>query len=249
MRGASRRAEGAMKGRAVIINADDLGYDPEVSRGVVEAMREGVVSSTTLIVNGPNSAAAAQLASGLAVGLHLNLARGSKLSAKGEWDESQAQQLEPTAVEREAHAQAERFEKLMRARPTHVDVHKHLHRYPNVLEGLAKAAVALRLPVRSVDKATRTALRKARASTNDHFFGETGDAAYWTLERLEKTLEQLPKSGVIELMCHPGYAPKAIESRYAAQREVELATFTNPSARAWLERLDVTPVSWRRAFS
>jgi predicted glycoside hydrolase/deacetylase ChbG (UPF0249 family) len=238
-----------MKGRAVIINADDLGYEPEITRGIIEAMREGVVSSTTLIVNGPHSAAAAQLAKGLAVGLHLNLARGSKLSAKGEWDEALAAGLDPAAVEKETHAQLERFEKLMKAKPTHIDVHKHLHRHPNVLEGLAKAAAAHRLPVRSIDKATRSALRKARAATNDHFIGEAGEAAYWTLERLEKALEQLPKSGVIELMCHVGYAPTRIESRYSTQREVELATFTNPSARAWLERLEVTPVSWRRAFS
>lgn len=240
-----------MKGRALIINADDLGYEPDVTRGIVEAMREGVVSSTTFIVNGPHSAAAAALMNGLAVGLHLNLARWSKLSAKGEWDEAQAAALDPAAAAKETHAQLERFEKLMKRKPTHVDVHKHLHRHAGVLEGVAKAAAAHRLPVRSIDKAMRAALRKHKAATNDHFIGEAGSgaAAYWTLDQLEKQLQVLPKSGVIELMCHPGYAPKLIESGYSSQREVELATFTNPSARAWLERLEIVPVSWQSAFS
>jgi predicted glycoside hydrolase/deacetylase ChbG (UPF0249 family) len=238
-----------MKGRALIINADDLGYEPEVTRGILEAMREGVVTSTTFIVNGPHSAAAAAQAKGMAVGLHLNLARWNRLSGKGEWTEELAAALDAPQAERETHAQLEKFEKLMKKRPTHLDVHKHLHRHPAVLEGVAKAAIAHRLPLRSIDKGMRAALRKLKAATNDHFIGDAGSTAYWTLDQLEKSLDALPKSGVIELMCHPGYAPKLIESGYSTQREVELATFTNPSARAWLERLEVTPVSWHAAFS
>src|SRR6185295_14027310 len=113
---------------------------------------EGVVSSTTFIVNGPHSAAAAALAKGLAVGLHLNLARWAKLSGKGEHDEKLAPQLEAAAVEKETHAQLERFEKLLGRKPSHIDVHKHLHRHAGVLAGVAKAAAAHRLPVRSIDK-------------------------------------------------------------------------------------------------
>ena len=240
-----------MKGRALIINADDLGYEPEVTRGIIEAMREGVVSSTTFIVNGPHSAAAAAQAKGLAVGLHLNFARWPKLSGKGEWDEAQVASLDAAGAAKETNAQIERFVKLLGRKPTHLDVHKHLHRHPAVLEGLAKAAAAHRLPVRSIDKAMRASLRKHKAATNDHFLGDAvaGGAAYWTLAQLEAQLQVLPKSGVIELMCHPGYAPQLIESGYSHQREVELATFTNPSARAWLERLELVPVSWHSAFS
>ncbi len=240
-----------MKGRALIINADDLGYEPEVTRGIIEAMREGVVSSTTLIVNGPHSAAAAALAKGLSVGLHLNLARWPKCSGKGDWDEAQAAALDAASAAKETHAQVERFEALLKRKPTHIDVHKHLHRHAAVLEGVAKAAAQHRLPVRSIDKDMRAALRKHNAATNDHFLGEAGSGgpAYWTLDQFEKTLQALPKSGVIELMCHPGYAPRLIESGYSNQRETELQTFTNPSARAWLERLEIVPISWHAAFS
>jgi predicted glycoside hydrolase/deacetylase ChbG (UPF0249 family) len=234
--------------RAVIINADDLGYEPKVSQGIVEAMRDGIVSSATFIVNGPHSAAAAPLAKGLAVGLHLNLARWTKLSGQGEWSEPDAPALPANVVEKEVHAQLERFEKLLGKKPTHIDVHKHLHQHQGVLEGLAHAAAQHRLPVRSIDKAMRAALRKSGVSTNDSFFGDAGASAYWTLERLEEQLGKLPGSGVIELMCHPGYAPTQIQSGYSAQREVELATFTSPSAAATLERLEIVPVSWAAAF-
>jgi len=68
--------------RRLIINADDLGYDPAINRGIVEAMRKGAVTSATLMVNLPHSAEGAALASGLAVGLHLNLARGMPVSPR-----------------------------------------------------------------------------------------------------------------------------------------------------------------------
>src|SRR5437762_1207638 len=69
-----------MSGRLLIINADDLGYDPAVTDGILRAMTEGLVTSTTLMVNTPHSAEAAARVRPLAVGLHLNLARWQPLS-------------------------------------------------------------------------------------------------------------------------------------------------------------------------
>lgn len=238
--------------RRVILNADDLGYEPAVTRGLLESMRQGVVSSATMIVNGPYSAEAALAARGLPVGLHLNLARWRPLSAvppqllsrSGELLEAVASQLPPEVVEAEAHAQADALERLLGQQPTHVDVHKHLHRSPGVLEGLLRAARARALPVRSIDARMRELARAAGVATNDHFFGDAGATAYWTLEQLEATLKALPASGVIELMCHPGHAPTAIASGYAAQREVERDTFTSQWARDFLAAYGVTLESW-----
>ena len=38
-------------GRKLIINADDFGLSPGVDRGILEAFRKGVLSSTTMLVN------------------------------------------------------------------------------------------------------------------------------------------------------------------------------------------------------
>lgn len=242
----------ATQARRVILNADDLGYEPEVSRGLVRSMTFGIVSSATMIVNGPWSALAAAPSRGLAVGLHLNLARwrpltavpAALLSPQGELDEARAGELPPPLVEREVHAQLDALEGLRGARATHIDVHRHLHRQPNVLFGLLAAARARSLPVRSVDPQMRAAAVKAGVGTNTHFFGDVSATGYWTGQQLEQTLQALPAQGVIELMCHPGYTPKALASGYAAQREVELATFTSAEARALLERYGVELSSW-----
>src|SRR5262245_44478843 len=42
--------------RLLIVNADDLGYDPEIDRGVLEGHGRGVVTSTTAMVDAPFAA-------------------------------------------------------------------------------------------------------------------------------------------------------------------------------------------------
>jgi predicted glycoside hydrolase/deacetylase ChbG (UPF0249 family) len=37
----------------LIVNADDLGWTTGVNRGIVEAHRRGLVTSTSLLANGP----------------------------------------------------------------------------------------------------------------------------------------------------------------------------------------------------
>ncbi len=231
----------------LIINADDLGYDPAVSRGILKAMREGVVSSATFMVNGPFAEDAAREAGGLSLGLHLNLARWVPCSARvpsslrvdGGFSEGRASELPAEVVEAEVHAQLERFALLLGREATHLDVHKHLHTHPNVLEGLTRAAGARGLPVRSIQEPMRAALRARGVATNDAFVGDAGAQAYWTLPRLEQALRTLPREGVTELMCHPGFSPSHVRSGYAAQRETELETFCSPQSRALLDAAGV----------
>jgi predicted glycoside hydrolase/deacetylase ChbG (UPF0249 family) len=238
--------------RALIINADDLGYDPAVTRGILRAMREGVVSSATFMVNTPYSEAAAREAQGLSIGLHLNLARGEPVwpgfprdfLEGGAFSEARAPTLPAEAVEHEARAQLAQLAKLLGRPATHVDVHKHLHRHRSVLAGLARAARAAGLPVRSIDETMRRELVAQGVATNAHFIGDAGAEAYWTLERFEAAVGALPASGVIELMCHPGYTPEEVKSGYAAQREVELATFLHPQAKEALARAGLTPTGF-----
>jgi chitin disaccharide deacetylase len=226
----------------LIINADDFGYDPEVTRGIAEAMRQGLVTSTTMMVNTPFSEEAAQEAKDLSVGLHLNLARNTPVAkdfpheflVNGQLAEALTPRLPVWVVEKEALAQLKRFEQLLGRRPTHIDVHKHLHKHDNVLDGLIKVARAQKLPVRSTDDRMRQALREGEVVTSDYFFGDAHDDAYWTMNRLEEELMRLPQKGIIEWMCHPGYAPAKIKSGYSEQREVELRTFLHPQARTML---------------
>ena len=95
----------------------------------------------------------------------------------GAFDETLVGSLSAEVVAEEAAAQLARAEELLGAPPTHVDVHRHLHRGPGVLEGLSQAAALRRLPVRAVDPEMRAELRRRGVRTTDHFVGEVGNDA------------------------------------------------------------------------
>lgn len=237
----------------LIMNADDLGYDPAVTEGILQSMREGIVTSTTCMVNLPHSEAAAKAAKGLAVGLHVNFARGRPLTTEldpavldpeGHFDEEKARSLSAAQVTSETLAQLEQLEGWLGRPATHLDVHKHLHRHPSILAGVTRAAAAKGLPVRSIEAGMRAFLRARGVATNDAFLGDAGAEPYWTLARFREALSHLPTSGVVELMCHPGHAPTTLQSGYARQREVELETFLNPDARQALERSRAAPATF-----
>ena len=152
--------------RRLIINADDFGLTAGVNRAIVEAHEHGVVTSATLMANGPAFADAIGLAQsrpGLGVGCHIVLVDGAPLldatavrtlldrgNSSGPhfregitWFGALALlgRLNENEIEAEATAQ---IRKLQAAgiTVTHLDSHKHTHLFPRVLRPLLRAAAS-----------------------------------------------------------------------------------------------------------
>lgn len=245
------------KTRRLIITADDLGYAPAVTRGLVEAHQRGVVTAASLMVNLPASAEAAATVvadtPALDVGLHLNLTRGKPVAPMDEVrdlvdrdgnfrlrsaEELAAVPLEQ--IERELRAQCDRFVALRQHSPTHVGLHRRW------LDETPAGTVALNLAREhgAVVRA-RTAKARQRAAelgvrTCDHVIGNVtirGSEPEWTFDHLLRSLARL-ESGVTELVCHPGYAydEELRASAYHWQREAEHRLFASPQAREYVER-------------
>ena len=69
--------------KQLIVNADDFGLTLGVSKGIVDAHREGIVRSTTLMANGAAFGTAVSISRrtpGLGIGVHLNLTTGKPVS-------------------------------------------------------------------------------------------------------------------------------------------------------------------------
>src|SRR6266699_3551266 len=69
--------------RQLIVNADDFGLTCEVNRGILDAHRNGIVTSATLMANGEAFDAAVEMARQaphLSVAIHLNLTQGIPVS-------------------------------------------------------------------------------------------------------------------------------------------------------------------------
>lgn len=150
--------------RFLIVNADDFGLSPGVSRGIIQAHREGILTSTTFMVNFPWAAEMAPMleeAPNLGVGLHLNLTTGgpvlppeqvpSLVGRDGQFARSPWRilaRIRPEEARREWAAQVEMGVALLGRTPTHVDTHRYLQGYPPLCE--AMLAVAKQFGIKAV---------------------------------------------------------------------------------------------------
>jgi predicted glycoside hydrolase/deacetylase ChbG (UPF0249 family) len=217
--------------RRLIVNADDLGYDPEIDRGILEAHARGIVRSATAMVETPFAAAALGAApDSLAIGLHAVL--------DADWGEGEAE-------ERLAR-QLDRFAALRGRPPSHLDSHRHAHAAPGPFAAMVRVARTLGLPVRAIDATMRAALRRTGVTTSDAFLGDAGLRPAWTEGRLLEALGRI-EEGTTELMAHPGFRPSHVRTSFGVEREVELAALCSPRVRAMVESAGLHLSSYRDA--
>jgi hopanoid biosynthesis associated protein HpnK len=152
--------------RQLIVNADDFGLTSGVNRAIVEAHRDGVVSSATLMATAPDESfrEAVELAlalPGLSVGCHVVLVDGRPVSPPGAVDTLLAiRSGEPECFYSSLSAFAARatmggfdreqlvteivaqIRKIQAAGVvvTHLDSHKHAHIFPEILRAMLRAA-------------------------------------------------------------------------------------------------------------
>jgi predicted glycoside hydrolase/deacetylase ChbG (UPF0249 family) len=214
--------------KRLVVNADDLGYDPQIDRGIFEAHSRGIVKSATAMVDTPFAADALRVApASLALGMHAVIDLG----------------LSRAKAETELLRQIERFTHLRGAPPTHLDSHKHHHAMPELLAAVAAVAVREGLPVRAIDPAMRAQLRAGQVRTTEHFLGDASLRPCWTVERLASAIESLP-DGTTELMCHPGYAPSHVQTSFGVEREEELRAVCDRRVREALARCGAALISY-----
>ena len=150
----------------LVVNADDFGQSPGISRGIVRAHREGVVTSTSVLGNCDDLPGVRALLAGapeLGVGVHLTLvggrpvgdaARMPTLVGPGGAFPSRAQEFFTTwmkghvdvgEIEREFDAQICRMRDAG-LEPDHVDTHRHLGFVPAVGRAMESVARKHRIP-------------------------------------------------------------------------------------------------------
>lgn len=149
--------------RRLIINADDFGISRGVNRGIFETAHAGGITSTSLIVNLPESAdavARARQCPGISVGLHFNLTVGNALTGPSSLTHGGTAEFYPLSrllaaaslgmidegdIERECLAQIDRMTRAGFP-PTHFDSHRHVHTHPAVYPAVLRAVQARRIP-------------------------------------------------------------------------------------------------------
>ena len=244
--------------KRLIVNADDFGRAAGVNAGILRAHREGIVTATTLMAGAPMAEAAARIAretATLDVGVHLTITYGRPVS--------DAARI-PSLVERdgsfprvpaaflgtgradsdealvEYRAQFARARELIGRAPTHLDSHHWVHDEPALEWAIAALARETGAAVRPHDGAQRDRLRAGGVRTVDAYRRDFQHEGHVSLQALERILADLG-DGSTELGCHPGEPDPELErtSAYAKLRVDELATLTDPRAKAAVERLGI----------
>ena len=240
----------------LIVNADDYGMSKGVNLGIIEAHKNGIVTSTTLMVTMPEVEHGLLLARDcpdLGIGLHLNCTLGKPLTdckslIKDNGDfykpkENPNQDLfDEEEIYREFSAQYELFVRLVGRKPTHVDSHLYAHQvYPK-----AKAAA-----IRLADE-KGIAIREFRSGSHKQavFYGDFKWKDGDTVEQLKEKLvgEDTPilSSEVTELMCHPAYIDNSLFtlSTYTIGRIKELEILTSEEVKSFIRKNNIELINF-----
>ena len=210
----------------LIVNADDFGASRGINRGIIEAHRRGILTSTSLMVLTPFSTDAAKLAKTeprLSVGWHADL--------------PEALQDSPKRAGEELERQFSRFMELMGVRPTHLDSHHNVHRKPQLLPVFLETAAAQGLPLRE----------HSPVRYFPNFYGQWGGESHpeqISAENLARMFKTRIGEGITELSCHPGWMDRSFVSGYASERELELQTLCDPMLRRVLADQEIVLVSY-----
>jgi chitin disaccharide deacetylase len=219
--------------RYLVVNADDFGYSRSVNRGVIEAHENGIVTSTSLMVDRPGAIEAANYAreAALGVGLHAELEawRVARIPRKGAVRSAAGL---AKRVSTQLERQLERFRSLLGRDPSHLDSHQHRHLWEGVRPVFERHAQELGVPLRRLD---------ARVHFCGDFYGHDGrgrpDPDAITPAALIGLLEKLGE-GVTELCCHPGY-PDDLDDWYRIEREREVQALCDPVVQETIAMLEI----------
>ena len=155
--------------KKLIINSDDYGRTPDISRGIREAHLKGVVTSTTCMMNIPTTADDVKIALDetpkLGMGVHLVLTMGTPISApeavpsivdkngnhlKYDAFIANIPNLNMEEVKTEWRAQIEAFIEAAGRKPDHLDSHHHSSFFtPELFRGMLELAKEYECPIRN----------------------------------------------------------------------------------------------------
>lgn len=153
--------------KRLIVNADDFGRTPSVSEGILRACKDGIVTSTTAMMNMPGAAAELLQAQAecprMGLGVHLVFTSGRPLMPT-EWvgtlvdkhgyflsqEEifTDPDRLNPDELKSELKAQIKTFQNATGHPPDHLDAHHFVHLLPRFFEIYLALAQEFRIPAR-----------------------------------------------------------------------------------------------------
>ena len=247
--------------KRMILNSDDFGITEGVTIGTIHAHVDGVLTSTTCMMNMPFAEFALNLAKDypdLGVGIHLVFTAGRPLidGAKSFTDEhgnfrklgtytataengltNFVSEADPDELYAEWKAQIEKFIQIAGKKPTHIDSHHHSHLFPNHQEVSIRLAKEYDLPMRQDTQII------------DHYEFVRCDGAFYGTTLTNSDLIDIMKNNddeILEIMCHPGYVDQRMMdiSGYSIPRATEMAIIRSEEVKQFVKDNNIELITY-----
>jgi chitin disaccharide deacetylase len=246
----------------LIINADDFNLTPGVSEGILECVRCGVVTSTSVLVAGGHKQSFKKLKKYpyLGVGLHVTITRGTPLAPRSAIKslvtktgtffsrcDIDFNHLVYEDLLCECKAQFKQFRTIFSKLPTHIDTHHHVHKRDMIFEVLKSIALRYHIPVRGqkINNKRCCVVSKQNARATHFCYGRFNPKKPWTKTSLINIVRNL-KNGITELIVHPGYADAELKrtSSFTTGREQELQALCSDEFKQTLQKEGIRLISF-----
>ncbi|WP_238907193.1 carbohydrate deacetylase [Clostridium sp. YIM B02506] len=246
----------------LIINADDFGLTLGISKGIIEGLKNGIITDTSAMVNSKYFEESLDLAKAAGIksmGVHLNITALRPISKSqyvktiidSEGNFYKNPSLIPKGysyeeIERELRAQIEKFLNTGLVLD-HLDVHHGFNAMEEKLFTLVmNLAKEYKVPLRKNTEEFKELVDKA-VKRPDYFIKDFyGDNV--TIEKLKENLLKYREfEGTLEMMTHPGFVDEEIMkiSSYNIHREEELKVLTSSEIKDFINKSNINLVNYK----
>lgn len=251
----------------LIINADDYGHTAGVSAGIRAAHLQGIVTSTSAMMNSPHIEEELprliELCPRIGIGVHLVMTYGKPLLPAGSLTVlmslsedgqifnhdplGQIDRIDAEEVRAEWQAQIDKFIRIAGRVPDHLDAHHHAMCFnESLFQIYLELASGIGCPVRRAleDFEVGSALFKDMQVWSDVKMPDRFDGRFYDDQATNAMLDRMIvdlQPGVTEWMCHPAEVDQEImhKSSYNTRRGEELKILVQPGLQQRLEQSGV----------
>jgi len=218
----------------IIINGDDFGYSERVNQAIISLAKDGKITSTTIMANGPFFKDAINQLKGLkscSVGVHLNISKFKPLSCQKEFmnykmldhegnlkDGIHGNKLTLKMIKAIETEWKKQIDKVMEhgIQISHLDSHKHVHTIPSLfwslkkmqkIFGIRKLRITTNIYLSNFEIPNKKLLQKKLWKFLIRNYYKTKTTDYFTSAEwfiMEINRFKNMSHKSIELMCHPG---------------------------------------------
>lgn len=236
--------------KRLVIVADDFGLSSGVNKGIIESIKNGVVTEPSLMVWSLGTKEAIDTIKKIGygqLGIHItlnNFIETGKYLHLADYEDLLNNTSEKDLREM-VLAELEEFERSVGKKPTHITSHQHVHTHPKLKACIAEYGGNNGIPVRKVNSS-----EMGKVKATDYIFSHIKGSYQEAFDGFLNDLATVEEDKTVEIFLHPGYVDE-IMSKYSSltnDRERDLKLVTDVEFKIRIEKLGFQICNYSNIF-